>query len=320
MNRLFTVLMLCAAAALSITATGCGEKTTADSGKIKLTAGLPPIAFIAGRIGGDLTEVTLLLPEGRNPHDFAIGPRDVQSAAASAAFLSCGLAFEKNVARSLAGRGCRVVDVTRNAKLIPMAEHHHHDDDADDEHGDEHSDEHHGEHHGEHAAETFDPHIWLSLDNAAVIADNVRDALVSIAPDKKERFDANCDKLKREFAATKQEITARLAPCRGREFYVYHPAFGYFADMTGLKQEGIELNGREVTPARLVEVIRQARADHVQVIFVQPQFNPASAKALADAIGGKVAPLDPLSADITANVRGMAETLSAGYNTEKSSK
>ena len=45
------------------------------------------------------------------------------------------------------------------------------------------------------------------------------------------------------------------------------------------------------------------------MIFVQPQFNPASAKALARAIHGAVVPLDPLARDYPANLAAMAEAI-----------
>ena len=49
----------------------------------------------------------------------------------------------------------------------------------------------------------------------------------------------------------------------------------------------IELGGRETTSGRLAEIIKKAREHGVRVVFVQPQFNPASARALGEAIGGK---------------------------------
>ena len=104
-----------------------------------------------------------------------------------------------------------------------------------------------------------------------------------------------------------QAITERVA----------HPAFGYFAHMTGLGQAAIELGGREATPAHLAGIIRRAREHGVRVIFVQPQFNPASARALSQAIGGEVVGMDPLAADLPANIREMTRVLKHGFAAQK---
>ena len=86
--------------------------------------------------------------------------------------------------------------------------------------------------------------------------------------------------------------------------------------MVNLRQEAIELGGREATPKRLSEIIRRALENRVRVVFVQPQFNPNSARALGNAIGGKVAPLDALAADIPANIRAMTDALVEGFASE----
>jgi zinc transport system substrate-binding protein len=50
----------------------------------------------------------------------------------------------------------------------------------------------------------------------------------------------------------------------------------------------------------------------VKVVFVQPQFDPASAWTLAREIGARVEVLDPLAYDWTANLRHVAHALAAG--------
>ena len=43
--------------------TGCGRRDNADSGKLRVVCGLPPVAFIAGEIGKDRIEVSSMLPD-----------------------------------------------------------------------------------------------------------------------------------------------------------------------------------------------------------------------------------------------------------------
>lgn len=291
---------------------GCGdEPATAPGGAITVSAGLPPIAYIANRIGGDFIHAKSVLPEGRSPHDYSPGPHDIRAAAASRLFLSTRMPFENTLLRPLAHGNVKVVDVSEGISRIPFGvncDHQH----AEDPHAG------HAHAPGEPCSDDgLDPHVWLSLDNAVRIAENIEKAYAALDPAHAAVYRANREALSREFTALEQEVKRELAPYAGAEFYVYHPAFGYFAHMTGLGQAAIELGGREATPAHLAGIIRRAREHGVRVIFVQPQFNPASARALAQAIGGEVVGMDPLAADLPANIREMTRVLKQGFAARK---
>ena len=280
---------------------GCGEPQTKADGVLRITAGLPPVAHIAGEIAGSRARVSVMLPEGKSPHDYAPGPQDVRRASASRIFFSTGLPFEQRVVKPLTA--VRVVDVAKNTDKIPFGGDHKHGPDCIHDHYD-----HAGHHH-----EAMDPHVWLDLGNVLKIASCIKEELILADPAGKELFEKNFNRFKAELEKADRIIREKLAPFRGREFFVYHAAFGYYAHRYNLKQTAIELGGREIAPARLAEVIRKARAAKAKIIFVQPQFNPASSKALADAIGGNVAPLDPLKADTVKNLLQMTDDICSGF-------
>ena len=119
---------------------------------------------------------------------------------------------------------------------------------------------------------------------------------------------ADLDRVDREIART-------LAPLKGREILVFHPAYGYFAHAYGLKQTAIEVEGKEPSAAHLAAVVERARQTGVKVIFVQPQFSTAGAQAIAKEIGGAVVPLDPMARDVLANLETMAETIKTSLET-----
>ena len=108
-------------------------------------------------------------------------------------------------------------------------------------------------------------------------------------------------------------MKTQLSPFTGREFLVYHPAFGYFADVAGLRQHPLEINGREMTAVQLANVIAKAKKDNIKVVFVQKQFNPRLAGELARRIGGEALPLDPLAYDLLKNFRAMTEAVVRGF-------
>ena len=272
---------------------GCRQETSA--GPVTAGAGLPPVAWLAAQITG--TPVPCALPAGRSPHDYNPSPAVLRSLTEAKLFFTTGQAFEQKLAEPLTAAGVRVVDVTAGIKRLPLeagcADHDH-------------------DHDHDHDAGALDPHVWTSPENCEIIAAAILDSLLEADPENAETYRRNAGVLMGDIAAVRTQLTELLAPCRGRAFFVYHPAFGYFAAEFGLHQIGIEIGGREPSPARLAEVIAGAKQHRVQTIFVQPQFNPAAAGALAAAIGGSVAELDPLAADVLSNFRRIAEEILKG--------
>ena len=65
-----------------------------------------------------------------------------------------------------------------------------------------------------------------------------------------------------------------MEPLKGKEVFVFHPAFGYLLDEYGLKQVPIETMGKSPGPRHLALLVHEARQRGVKVIFVQPQFPP----------------------------------------------
>ena len=177
--------------------------------------------------------------------------------------------------------------------------------------GHDHHDHHGHDHHG-HDAEEWDPHVWLSPALLARQALMISEALQDVVLEEgaAEKIQTAAEKYVAELHDLDLQLEAALAPMKGKPFYVYHGAFGYFADAYGLRQEAIELNGRTPEPKALAALVENAKADGVKMVFVQPQFDQSSAKSLAESIGGEVISINPLAADVAANLREIAAQIS----------
>ena len=288
---LLAILLLC----------GCGKETNSSSAPLTVS-GLPPVAWIAQEIGGKHITSVSLLPEGRSPHDYAPGPSVLKKAAAAKLYFSSGMPFEKSAEKALR---CETIDITSNISRIMF-----------DVSGNAHDHHSCGHQHADGtscSSDGSDPHVWLSCANACIIAENISAALSKAFPEHKEEFAKNLAAFKNRFESLRKEIAGRLAPYSGRTFFVYHPAFGYFADEFELKQSPIELGGREVSAARLAEVIKQAKAENAKVIFTQKQFNPRNSMVLAKETGGKCVGMDALAFDIEKNIREMTSSIVSGF-------
>jgi zinc transport system substrate-binding protein len=176
-----------------------------------------------------------------------------------------------------------VVDVARDVKRREMTGHHHHDGEAE-----------HEEHDGEPLS---DPHVWLSVPNLVLIADNVRAALAKVDPAHADEVTGRYEAYKKQLLARNDQFAAKLKGIKCRSFCVYHPVFGYFARDYGLHQATVEIDGKSPSPRQLKTLLAEAKEEGFTVVFVQPQFNERPAKMIAERIGGRVVPINPLDED-----------------------
>jgi zinc transport system substrate-binding protein len=167
--------------------------------------------------------------------------------------------------------------------------------------------------HGSEHVHQLDPHFWLDPTLVKRHAHTVADALCELSPADCGHLKANLDGFHNYLDAVDRRVAATLAPMAGRDLFVFHPAYGYFADRYGLRQIAVEVGGKQPTPRQLAALIDGARASGVRALFMQPQFSGGSARALADAMGVALVELDPLAAEYAANLETMAARVVAAY-------
>ena len=274
------LLALLAAAAL---ASGCGRGGfRAEPAGLRVSVSIPPLKYFVERIAGPRVQVEALVKPGQDPHTYDPTPRQVAALARSRLFFLAGFPFEHALVPRLESTmpDLAIVDTREGIAL----------------------------------QEEGDPHIWMSPPLARRQAQTIRDALIRADPAGESVYRAGFDRLAAELDQVHAELTAALAPLRGRELLVYHPAFGYFAAEYGLTQVAVETGGREPTAQRLARLIELARERGIRVVFVQPQFSQAGARAVAEAIGGAVVPLDDLPSDYLANLRDLSRKIQEALN------
>ncbi len=154
-----------------------------------------------------------------------------------------------------------------------------------------------------------DPHVWLSTETARDVVVRLAAALTRTLPGRADRIEHNRDALLGDIRTKDAAIADIFEAVVGRRFYVFHPAWGHFADRYGLEQIAVEDHGKEPDPSTLARLIEKARGDGVTAVFVQPQFSKASAEVVAGEIGAELVVIDPLARDWLENLSAVAETL-----------
>jgi zinc transport system substrate-binding protein len=266
-----------------------------------------PQATFVSRIGGDHIQVQTLVQPGQNPHAYEPTGRQIAAFADADLYIRIGVGFEDAWLPRLmaANPDLQVLDAREGMTTLAMRDDHGHGPavESDDSNGAV------SDHDHDHAHGDIDPHLWTSPRRVKIMGERIRDALSALAPEHTAAFDANYAQFAADLDALDAAITARLAGIGNRKFMVYHPAWGYFAEDYGLEQVAIERAGKEPGARALAALVEQARREGIRIIFVEPQFNSASAEQVAREIGGQAAVIDPLAGDYFENMRTVAERI-----------
>jgi zinc transport system substrate-binding protein len=274
-------------------------------GKINVFVGIEPIAYFVERVGGPLVEVSVLVGPGQDPHTFEPSPKLMAKLARARVFFNLGFPFEETLVKKLGAtfKNARIVNLQKGIELRPVNE----------QHGDHLAVEEHGH---AHEADALDRHTWLDPQLARIQAGTIADALIQIDPKNRQMYEANLKKLDADLDRIHEQLKQALAPVKGKSFFVFHPAFGYFAYEYGLQQVAVEIDGKEPTARQLARLIKDAKKHDVKVIFVQPQFPKKNAENLAESIGGAVVPIDDLARDYVTNLAEIAKKLKSALQSQ----
>jgi len=293
MRKLLTLTVLVAACA------SCSRDGDSPDGsdKISVFVTIPPQAHFVERIGGGRVHVEVLVGPGQEPHTFDPSAKQMARLGGADVFFHLGATFERRLAEKIRTqfKDLRVVDTRKGVPLLKLP----------------------GAHDGHGREDDTDPHIWLDPKLAGIQARTICEALCEIDADHAGEYRRNLRAFIADLDRVDAEIAELLRPVRDRTFYVFHPAFAYFAASYGLTQRAVEFEGKEPSQKKIAELIALARRDGVRAIFVRPQFKPDAVRTIADQIGAAVVPLDPLARDYLKNLRDIADKIQRALTPHK---
>ena len=246
-----------------VLAAGCGDdEGGSDDDRIRVMASFYPVAEIATRVGGERVSVSNLTPVGVEPHDIELTSRQVDALEDADLVVYLGDGFQPAVEEIAGRRGeDHAIDVL----------------DAVDHDGD-------------------DPHFWLDPRRMIEAVAAVTDALVDVAPDDADTFEANATRYIEELEALDDELSSGLGECARREIVTAHAAFSYLAERYELTQLAIAGLSPEAEPDadRLAELSDEIEANGVTTVFYEELVDPEVAETLAREAGVRTAVLSPI--------------------------
>ena len=249
---LVTGLLLLAACGVSAGAVGDdrenSERSSGSSGgKINVVATNSLLADLVGQVGGNLVEVTTLVPPGVDVHAFQLTPSNNLAIGLADLLVSNGGGlddFLNPVLRNSARPEAKWIVVADG--LEPSA-----------------------------LLDNGDPHFWLDPGLAIAYVRQIRDGLVEVDPKHESDYMASAETYAGKISDLDQEIgelLGRVAAER-RHLVTYHDAFGHLARRYNWEATALVAdNGRDVAPGTLAKLVMRINRDGLPAVFVEPQF------------------------------------------------
>jgi zinc transport system substrate-binding protein len=257
------IAALLLAAAVICAAASCNSKPAApdDAGKINVAVSFDALKEFTEAVAGDKAAISVIIPEGTEPHDFEPKAQDLGWLRKAQIFVMNGLGMEPWAEGA--------VKAADNASLITV--------DAS----------------VGMAQIDGDPHIWLSPKCAETMVQNIRDALIKADPANKAYYQANCDSYTASLEKLLSDYGAMFTAVQNKNFVTGHAAFAYLCRDFGLTQNSVEDVFAEGEPSaqQMAALIDFCRTNHVTTVFSEALMNADIADTLAREVGAKVVPI-----------------------------
>ena len=266
MKRLFSLLGL-----LAILLCGCAPSE--PPAQVAATT-LPVYEFTARITEGTGITVTRLVTEAVSClHDYSLNVEQVKAVEAAEIVVISGAGLEEFMHDLLHDRS--TIDASQGIGILECTHEHDHDHD-------------HGHHHD------VDSHIWLSPDNAVVMASNICAGLIAQYPAHRDTFEANLAALLADIEALDRYAHEQLEDLATRDMITFHDGFGYLADAFHLHiLEAVEEeSGSEASAQELKHLITLVREHALPAVFTECNGSASAAEVIARETGAKLFTLD----------------------------
>jgi ABC-type Mn2+/Zn2+ transport system ATPase subunit/ABC-type Zn uptake system ZnuABC Zn-binding protein ZnuA len=225
---------------------------SAQAQKPKVVCTTTIIYDITRNIGGEHIEAISFLPIGGDPHIYEARPDDVKMMTSADLVLRNGLHLEGWLDKVIFNSGTRATSVTVTAGIEPIVSA------------------------NLHGAE--DPHAWMDITNGITMANNIKNALAQLMPEKESAFLENFRSYREKLEELDQYIFDRIATIdpEKRILVTTHDAFHYYAERYGMRVESIQgiSTDAEIMVADATRVREVVRVNDLPAIFIESTINP----------------------------------------------
>ena len=243
--------------------------------RLSVLATTSMIGDVAGRVGGDAIDLTVLMQPGQDPHSYQPGAADLARAADADIVFVNGWDLEQALIEDLAAVSERAVLIPVSAGIEPLTPA-----------GQDEADRDEGDVSGAYGV--VDPHVWLDVGNVIRWIDSIQAVLIAADPANAEAYHANATAYRSELEQLDADIRWRLEaiPAERRVLVTNHDNLGYFAAAYGFEVIGTIIPSistlAEPTAGDLGDLVELMKARDVCVLSIETTAGDQLIRALED--------------------------------------
>lgn len=311
MKKIFVILLALLFTACSKPAANNEAKNEESNGKLNVYASVYPIYDFTKKIGGDKINLSMLTKPGEEPHHYEPSSDDIKNLSKADLFIYNGAGLESFTDKIIESNpDLKTCQASEGVDLIKATHDHDHDhdfcqnsDDADHNHNHENENNHnheakenHSSHEEEHHHGMYDPHTWLSIKNAKIEMENIKNKLSEIDPDNASYYQKNFDKYAKMCDDLDKEYSQKISVLPNRVMVVSHQAFGYLCGDYGLSQVPIKNISNEDEPdaQTMAQIIDYIKKNNIKYICVEEMTSTKVADTIKAETGAQIKVLSPV--------------------------
>ncbi len=252
---------------------------------LRVFVSLPVHKTFVKKITGEYSQVSSMLEQEHDLHSYEPNLQKIRSLSKAKLYINSGLPFERLLLKRIkqVNPNLIIVNGIAGIKLV-KSEHNEHDE--------------------------LDFHIWTNPLLVKQMAKNILNSLIKIDVKHKQYYTNNYKKFIAELNILDKDIRAIIDSLSKRNFMVFHPAWGYFANNYGLTQIAIQHEYKESSPKDLIKVIKLSKSKNISTIFIQDESSRRFVNQIANAIDAKIVYINPLAVNYIQNMRYVAKKIS----------
>lgn len=245
-----------------------------SAGHLNVLATFFPVYDMAVGVLGNKGNVTLLVPETVDVHDFEPTPSAIQQVATADILIYSGAGLEPWIPQIVVAADnpkLVLVDSSAGLSLISVPTQFQKDN------------------------RTIDPHFWNDPILAEMQVNNIAEGLSKADPAGAQYFGENARAYNARLAYIDQKLKTGLLNVGTRTFVSFHLAFAYLAKEYNLVQVPIAGPFEESpTPQDISNAVNAANQNNLCIVFAESLENPAVAQGIASQTHAHVWILDPI--------------------------
>lgn len=290
------ILIILTLVILSIT--GCSSNTN-DNNKsgnskdkedsIKVVTSFYPMYLLASNVVKDIDNVELINMTNSATgclHDYSLTTDNIKLLEDCDVFIINGAGMESFLDKVLEQKpDLKIIDTSEGIELI-KSDYEEESDDHDHDHDEE-----------------YNPHVWLSVENAIKQVENIENKLIEYNSINKDKYSKNAKEYIEQLSNLDNKIHSELDNIKNKNIVTFHEAFPYFAKEYGLNIVGVVQReaGSEPSAKELQETIEKIKKLDVKAICVEPQYSTKAEETISKETNVKVYTLDPIVTEESKN-------------------